>query len=217
MRKIVISSTFMPTATVIESSATTRQELVDQLGEQYGKLQDMNLMIGETCNTLSLPESVLPEEDFTLFIMPKVKTSAGADRKELYSTINEFVEKYPDAKVFFKNFTRISNDTLTEMIEEFKTENSVVKTKGECTPKSEAICNNVKNATPNASSTDLFNKLNEIAHTDYVSSEDVHPFVKDGVPTLQGIIRGWVSVFNSYNYNLKAKLNSIYEKLKREG
>ncbi len=193
MRQIVISSTTKPDAVVIESSATTRQELVDQIQSEFENLSEMILMIGETSNTLALPDSLLPEEEFTLFIMPKVKTTAGGNvkRSDVYNQIRAIIKKDPSTKETFGNYTTVRTSVLLEMIKMYNIRSKSIETANTGT-----IVETVS--------------VNEAAYT------TSHPFYIQGVRALQSIIAAWKRTINPFNYDIVAKREEVRKKLEKE-
>lgn len=81
-------------------------------------LSNMKAVIGETNLTVEHDEAVLPEGDFTLFLMP-IKTKSGLDRKGLFEAIKAFVAANPDKKSLFvidgKNMTQLPTPLLEEL------------------------------------------------------------------------------------------------------
>lgn len=94
-RKITVVSTRESSVTYHESSAETFGQLSQELS-----LGGMSVVVKETRNTLSLPDAVLPESAFTIFVSP-TKVKSGA------------------------NFTRFSDVQLQDMVLELEAEDTI--------------------------------------------------------------------------------------------
>jgi hypothetical protein len=64
---------------VVDSSAKNWGELQSDLSDGGISFDNMKAVIGETKLTMDSSSSVVPQEDFTLFLMPK-KTKAGSEK-----------------------------------------------------------------------------------------------------------------------------------------
>lgn len=67
----------------VRSSATTWGELQDDLNAAGVSHRGMSVVVGETQNTLESSQAVLPEGDFTLFLMPQKVKSGWTDLNDL--------------------------------------------------------------------------------------------------------------------------------------
>ena len=77
IRKIKIYTTNGMPGT-IDTNATTLAGIKPLLRERNINFEGMKMLVGETKNELSMDESVLPEGDFKLYLMP-AKTKSGVD------------------------------------------------------------------------------------------------------------------------------------------
>ena len=77
IRKIKIYTTNGMPGT-IDTNATTLAGIKPLLRERNINFEGMKMLVGETNNELSMDESVLPEGDFKLYLMP-AKTKSGVD------------------------------------------------------------------------------------------------------------------------------------------
>lgn len=92
MRTIKIYST-VGTSGAVETAVTTLGELKPLLAAKGITYSGMKLLIGETRNELSMDESVLPEGDFKLYLMPE-KTKSGG--KSIKKRFNKIVDTFKD-------------------------------------------------------------------------------------------------------------------------
>lgn len=108
----------------IDSQATTWGELQRDLLKASINYSGMKTVIGETKLTLEADAAVLPDYDFTLFLMP-VKTKSGIayedmKYKELRSTIKKFIEEdKEEAEAYFnkgRNYTTKSTEDLRDLL-----------------------------------------------------------------------------------------------------
>lgn len=135
MKKVTIYSSTMGTK-VIETQASTFSGLIISMKDadiRYNK-SDMKAVIGQTKVTLEHDDAVLPEEDFTLFLVPKKTKSGGVvrDRKECYTLIAALKnDKKTEAaaKAHFGNHTNKSTEELNNLLASFSrtTTTAVVK------------------------------------------------------------------------------------------
>jgi hypothetical protein len=121
MRVVTVFSTIGKNGETIETNANLWSELKNQLLRLQSpiKTDGMKVIHGETKATFEHPDAVLPEGDFTLFLMP-VKTKSGAmDRKDLFEKIKAFVGTDATRKALFtvdgKNMTQLKTDFLEEL------------------------------------------------------------------------------------------------------
>ena len=85
IRKIKIYTTNgMPG--IIDTNATTLAGIKPLLRERNINFEGMKMLVGETKNELSMDESVLPEGDFKLYLMP-AKTKSGVDFDDMEDNI----------------------------------------------------------------------------------------------------------------------------------
>jgi hypothetical protein len=110
----------------------------DVNGKSFSAFSLSNMKCVESINksTLEHPQAVVPDGDFSLFLMPvKSKSGASLSRTEAYGKIKGFIEQDGDrAKAHFnseKNYTTKSTDALNELIESYApgTKKSVSKEK----------------------------------------------------------------------------------------
>lgn len=123
MRKVRIYSTVGANNQVIDFEGSTFKDLKSALSNLEFDLRNKKFVIGENRTTLEHPDAILPEGDFTLFIMP-VKTKSGAlSRKEAFAKIREFIEIDGNkAREFFnkdKNFTNKSTSELETLLSKY--------------------------------------------------------------------------------------------------
>lgn len=118
-RKVTIYSPAGKNAKQLEVSGGTWKELQRVLSTNNVSYSGMKAVIGENRLTMESDNAVLPDGDFTLFLMP-IKTKSGADRKELMATIKDFVTANPHRKQDFiidgKNMTQLSTPTLEGLV-----------------------------------------------------------------------------------------------------
>ena len=91
IRKIKIYTTNGMPGT-IDTNATTLAGIKPLLRERNINFEGMKMLVGETKNELSMDESVLPEGDFKLYLMP-AKTKSGVDFDSMDENIDEILEK----------------------------------------------------------------------------------------------------------------------------
>lgn len=119
MRTITVFSTLGKNAEEVSSSAKTWSELQKDLSSKSISYSGMKAVVGETRLTVESPNAVLPETNFSLYLMP-VKTKSGADRKELFTAIKEIILAQPSAKNFFtidgKNMTQLTTKVLENLL-----------------------------------------------------------------------------------------------------
>jgi len=95
MRQIkVLSST--QNFKVIHSEATTWGQLKEVLSE-FGNLDQMNVVVKETRNSLQVPEAVLPEGDFTLYLSPKQIKAGGNYNPRAVQILNDLKTEISEA------------------------------------------------------------------------------------------------------------------------
>lgn len=87
VRKIKIYTTSGMPGT-IETNATTLAGLKPILRERNINFDGMKMLVGETKNELSMDESVLPEGDFKLYLMP-AKTKSGVDFDDMEDNVGD--------------------------------------------------------------------------------------------------------------------------------
>lgn len=85
IRKIKIYTTNGMPGT-IDTNATTLAGIKPLLKERNINFEGMKMLVGETKNELSMDESVLPEGDFKLYLMP-AKTKSGVDFDDMEDNI----------------------------------------------------------------------------------------------------------------------------------
>ena len=71
----------------IETNATNLGGLKPILRERNINFDGMKMLVGETKNELSMDESVLPEGDFKLYLMP-AKTKSGVDFDDMEDNVD---------------------------------------------------------------------------------------------------------------------------------
>ena len=127
MRNIKVYSTSGRTNVNLATEATTFSQLKNELDGQGISTSSMKCVIGESKLTLESDNAILPETDFTLFIMPK-KTKSGADysnmsRTECYAAIKGLIETQGEtASNHFnseKNYTNKTTSDLKELLNSF--------------------------------------------------------------------------------------------------
>lgn len=122
MRKIIVYSTLGKNAVEVNSQASEWAGVKAELKEFGVNYAGMKCVIGETRLTLESDKAIVPEGDFTLYLMP-VKTKSGADRKELFALIKAHVEKNPSDKSKFvvdgKNMTQLSTPVLEQLVAKY--------------------------------------------------------------------------------------------------
>lgn len=87
IRKIKIYTTNGMPGT-IDTNATTLAGIKPLLRERNINFEGMKMLVGETKNELSMDESVLPEGDFKLYLMP-AKTKSGVDFDDMEYNIGD--------------------------------------------------------------------------------------------------------------------------------
>lgn len=80
----------------IETNAVTLGDLLPILGEREINTSGMKLLVGETKNELSMPESVLPEGDFKLYLVPSKTKSGGVDLEEMAEQVEAIEDTVED-------------------------------------------------------------------------------------------------------------------------
>lgn len=91
IRKIKIYTTNGMPGT-IDTNATTLAGIKPLLRERNINFEGMKMLVGETKNELSMDESVLPEGDFKLYLMP-AKTKSGVDFDDMEDNIENIQAK----------------------------------------------------------------------------------------------------------------------------
>ena len=71
----------------IETNATNLGGLKPILRERNINFDGMKMLVGETKNELSMDESILPEGDFKLYLMP-AKTKSGVDFDDMEDNVD---------------------------------------------------------------------------------------------------------------------------------
>lgn len=135
MRNIMLFSSLGKSHQVIESDAPMWGELKRELSRRNISLSNMKAVIGENQLTVESDEAMLPDGDFTLFLM-NVKTKSGAavkiDRKQLLENIKALIAKKPELKDNFKsgklNMTQMPSDVLQELYNKFSGGSSTIPT-----------------------------------------------------------------------------------------
>ena len=86
MRQIVVINGRTSSKVTFESEATTWGQLKDKLVAEGVDMTNMVAAIKETHNTLDLPEAVLPEKDFTVFLLAqRQKGGNGIDFNAIFT------------------------------------------------------------------------------------------------------------------------------------
>ena len=126
MRTITVYSTSGRNGINVITDVQTWGALKTELSTKQIQHDKMKAVIGETKNTLEAPNAVLPEGDFSLFLMP-LRTKSGIDvqnmsYKELRSSIkDEITEHGTEASEFFngggKNYTNKSTDEMKSLLQ----------------------------------------------------------------------------------------------------
>ena len=115
LKNVTVFMTVGKKSVQFQSGARTWKELQSALNEVGMKHAGMKAVIGETRNTLESDQALLPDTDFTLFLMP-IKVKSGNERSDLFELIKAAVAKNPALKQRFivdgKNMTQLSTDTL---------------------------------------------------------------------------------------------------------
>lgn len=121
-RVVTVYATLGRNAQEFKTLATTWAEVQVDMRKHNISFSGMKVVIGETRLTLESERAVLPQTDFTLFLMP-IKTKSGLNgigRKELFETIKAFVGKDLTKKALFnvdgKNMTQLSTPVLAELV-----------------------------------------------------------------------------------------------------
>jgi len=94
---------------VIETNVSTLGELKPLLKEMNINLSNAKFMVGETKNELGRDESMLPENDFSLYIMP-VKTKSGSSSEELGDLFAELEKVYAKASTISSKISQAYYD-----------------------------------------------------------------------------------------------------------
>ena len=131
MKKVLVYTSKGPgNNQTFETSATTFAELQEDLGSHGVIFKGMKVVVGLSRVTLESPHAILPDEDFTLFLMP-VKTKSGKKPteseinsmsfKELRDEMKEIFKTNPKAKKEFfidgsKNWTQLSLKKIKELL-----------------------------------------------------------------------------------------------------
>jgi len=123
MGKITVYTTLTNNSVEFESTGTTWKEVQREMVDLRINYSGMKAVIGESRLTLESEKAVVPQEGFTLYLMP-VKTKSGADRKELFAQMKAAVESKQASKEQFmvdgKNMTQLSTDKLVELWAKFQ-------------------------------------------------------------------------------------------------
>lgn len=90
----------------IETNARTLGELLPTLHQREINTSGMKLLVGETKNELSMDDSVLPEGDFKLYLVP-AKTKSGVDFEEMEENIEDIKEDLSDLKSQVRELTAL--------------------------------------------------------------------------------------------------------------
>ena len=118
-RIITVYSTLGKNAVEVTSQANDWEGVKSELREFSVSYNNMKAVIGETRLTLESDRAIVPEGDFTLYLMP-IKTKSGIDRKILMATIKDYVIKNPSEKSKFiidgKNMTQLSTPVLEQLV-----------------------------------------------------------------------------------------------------
>ena len=127
-RKVLVYTTVGNNATEIESDAKLWSELQTQLGQiGVSNFTKLKCVVGESKVTLESPNAVLPNENFTLFILPK-KNKSGANYdsmsyREMKAEVKAIITKNPEAKSYFKdgskNWTQLSTDKMRNLLKNY--------------------------------------------------------------------------------------------------
>lgn len=96
MRNIKIYSTVGSSGT-ITTDVRTLGDLKPLLEQREIDYNGMKLLVGETRNELSVDESILPEGDFKLYLMPQ-KTKSGNDLDDALEALEAAEEAISEAK-----------------------------------------------------------------------------------------------------------------------
>ena len=176
-RKVTVYSTMGKKNTSFVCEGNTFNDLKKVMRGLDIKHNGMKAVVGETRVTLESANAIIPDTDFTLFLMP-IKTKSGASvRKEIMLKIKELRVKNPDAvKKHFtyqgRNVTQISTDKLEELFASYSgndtsigTSKSVESAKSAAKKSVEKIKETKKSAvTPrgNVVTLDVFNEFKVI-------------------------------------------------------
>jgi hypothetical protein len=130
-RKILVYSTVGKTAFEIDTTVGTWGQLQELLSDhQISNFSSLKSIVGETKVTLESPNAILPETNFTLFMMPR-KTKSGLTHEEIdnsaYRTLKDVIKKIvkenPENKEFFSdknhNWTQLSTDTMKKLLKKW--------------------------------------------------------------------------------------------------
>lgn len=77
MKQVTVYSTAVSSSRTIETSAATWGELQSLLGEQGISYSGMKAVVGESQVTLESNAAILPDSNFTLFLLPQKVKSGG--------------------------------------------------------------------------------------------------------------------------------------------
>lgn len=198
----------------VETSAKTWGELQNDLSSAGINISGMKSVIGETQLTLESGKAVLPEEDFTLFLMQK-KTKSGSDDiasmgyRDLRSKIQTIVAEDGDhAKDHFnkdRNYTTKSTADLRSLLSSYSSP------KVQEAPVAQAADDN-EAAHEDA---DLLNfqkalKILEDVDVSHID-DDIQDEVKESVDNLTELYNGLVNQtqVNERNSELSSKYNDL--------
>ena len=121
MRNVLIYTTTGKSGETVATEATTWEELKSDLSKNQVQYNNMKSVVGETRVTLESPKAMLPQGDFTLFLMP-IKTKSGGDEftdipyKMCRANIKSIIDNASDkdaAKKFFSEGDRNYTQTTT--------------------------------------------------------------------------------------------------------
>jgi hypothetical protein len=123
MRKVRFYSTAGQTNVQHEFQGTTFGELKELMKTNNISYSGMKCVVGETKLTVEHDQAILPDGDFTLFIMP-VKTKSGSlSRPEAYAAVKAHIERDGDkARNHFnsnKNYTNKSTDMINALLDSY--------------------------------------------------------------------------------------------------
>lgn len=140
MRKVTVYSTVGKKATIIETTATDWTSLKRELSNKSISYSSMKAVVGETRNTLESDKAILPDGDFSLFLMP-VKTKSGAGERK---ALMEAYKANPKAQEHFKakglQITRMKTDAIEAELKKVGVSGVVESVKAEKkAPKAEPV------------------------------------------------------------------------------
>lgn len=105
----------------IEFSGTYWKELKDQLKKNGYNIDDMTAIESLQQHELTVPDAIIPTEDFYLHLFP-VETKSGAakvalpSKKDAQAAVKAAIEEGgEDAKAFFKGYTKLSVEELVDL------------------------------------------------------------------------------------------------------